>query len=66
MKFFENDDYNSLRGMTIVGIVAVFIALIIGYFNHLSDIHDERMAQMGCSQKLINNYHLWECGKDKQ
>lgn len=66
MKFFDNDDYNTLRGLTICMIAVTIVVAIIGYYSHLSDIHDEKMAQMGCNQTLVNGNRLWECGKDNQ
>lgn len=65
MSFYENDDENTLRGLTICIVGAIIIIATIGFYCHLNDLHDEKMVQMGCNEKLINNSRLWECGKDK-
>lgn len=67
MNFFNNDDDDFLR-LAVAAFVATIIILGgIGIFGYLRDLHDERMADKGCTEVIIcnNGEKHWECEKDK-
>lgn len=59
------DEYD-IKFVQIGCITAAVIALIITFANIMVNIHDEKMASMGCSQVHTGDRVYWECAKDKQ
>ena len=53
------------KSLITICITAVIIIGLLIFAYHNSRLHDEKMVQMGCNEKLISNSRIWECGKDK-
>ena len=67
MSFFQDDDEGIMRITMMAIIGAIIITSIVGFLNHLGDLHDEKMASMGCTETIVcsNGQKHWECNNGK-